>query len=95
MIKQEKVEKPAEDTILSRLGEDKCDDLVSKLLDVVIENEELCPYFKNHSSPDKFKLLKERKTKYIKFLLSGEAEWTGRDLKEMHMPLKINDAHFD
>ena len=31
----------------------------------------------------------------MKFMFGGATEWTGKDIKELHMPLKITEEHFD
>jgi len=31
----------------------------------------------------------------MKFLLGGSQSWTGNQLKDVHMPLKITEEHFD
>jgi truncated hemoglobin YjbI len=37
----------------------------------------------------------EKKKQYMKYLLGGSSQWTGKDIKDIHMPLKITEEHFD
>ncbi len=77
-------------------GEEKCRLLVEKLHANLDENVEMCSFFeKQKQDAREDKILKEKMSQYLKYILGGSEFWLGRSMKDSHKHLKITENHFD
>ena len=65
--------------------------VVMSLYDVLLDSDELGPYFDDVDMP---KLI-DHQTKFIAYLLGGPASFTDDHLKRAHTRLNISDDHFN
>ena len=65
--------------------------LVSSFYDLVLDNEDVAPFFENISMAD----LIDHQTKFWAALLGGPASYTDEQLHAIHATMNVKDNHFE
>jgi hemoglobin len=65
--------------------------LVSCFYDLVLDDEDVSPFFENTSMSD----LIDHQTKFWAAILGGPASYTGEQLHAIHVTMGLEDQHFD